>query len=64
MSPASALDSPAGPPHEEAPQLPCWLTEAEVEAIIVMCASSPRSAGDVERRLFAKLGEVFRAFRR
>ena len=45
-------------------QLPCWLSEEEAEALIMLCASSPRSAGETERRLFAKLGEICRAFRR
>ena len=66
MSVVAMLEPPETKPEEpELPvQLPCWLSEEEAEALIVLCASSPRSAGEVERRLFAKLGEISRAFRR
>lgn len=64
MSPLGSLEQPAERLCEGEPQLPCWLTEEEAEALVMMCAASPRNAGEAERRLFAKLGEMLRAFRR
>lgn len=40
---------------------PLWLTQREAEALLVLCAASPISAGPGEQELFVKLGDYFRA---
>lgn len=56
------------PEQQDAPAedatLPLWLTEKEAEALLILCASSPRSGGMKEREIFGKLGDLLRAFRR
>lgn len=44
------------------PQLPLWLTEKEAETLLTLCAASPVSGGEVESEVFARLGELLRAF--
>jgi hypothetical protein len=51
-------------PVEAAPMLPVWLTREEVEALISMCATAPEASEATERELFAKLGQLYRAFNR
>ena len=38
-----------------------WLTSREAEALLVLCAASPVSAGPGEQYLFQKLGDFFRS---
>lgn len=54
------LPSPAAEPEA----LPCWLTEEETEALIMLCATSRLNGGKIEREIFGKLGDLIRAFRR
>lgn len=42
---------------------PLWLTPREAEALLVLCAASPVSAGPGEQDLFVKLGDYFRLHR-
>ena len=42
---------------------PLWLTLHEAEALLVLCAASPVSAGPDEHDLFMKLGDFFRSCR-
>lgn len=46
----------------EEPQLPLWLTEGELEAIICLCAASAGSGGSLEPLIFRKLSDTMRAF--
>lgn len=57
---AKLLETPTATPRT----LPLWLTEDETEALILLCATSPRNGGPLERELFGKLGDLIRAFRR
>jgi hypothetical protein len=43
---------------------PLWLSEAEAEALISLCATSVISAGDLEHHLMSRLGQHLRAFAR
>jgi len=49
--------------ERHAERLPLWLSEAEAEGLLALCAASPASAGDAEGALFARMGELLRAFR-
>jgi hypothetical protein len=44
--------------------LPIWLTRAEAEALITLCAGSPQASQVAEDELFVKLGDLYRAFHR
>jgi hypothetical protein len=44
-------------------ELALWLTEAEAETLVGLALVSPGEGGPAEPALFAKLGELLRAFR-
>ena len=46
------------------PCLPLFLTESEAEALLELCSNSTLIRTEHEQRLFAKLGELLRCFRR
>jgi hypothetical protein len=50
------------PNTPDARTLPLWLTEREVEALVMLCAASGAYCGDIEDVLLGKIGEIFRAF--
>jgi hypothetical protein len=43
-------------------RLPLWLTEAEAEALLMLCAASFADAGSLEADLLARLRDTLRAF--
>jgi hypothetical protein len=43
--------------------LPLWLTAAEAETLVVLCAGSLAHHGEAEDDLLNKIGEILRAFR-
>ena len=43
-------------------ELGLWLTEKEANLLVAMCAASRVEGGKEEHALFAKLGELVRAF--
>jgi len=43
--------------------LPLHLTEAEAEALLALCSTSPLVSTEHERQVFLKLGELLRGFR-
>ena len=59
---APAISPPSTTPAP--PALPCWLTEAEAAALIMLCATSRMNGGSIEHEIFGKLGDLLRAFRR
>ncbi len=45
------------------PRLPLYLSEAEAELLLRLCAVSPACGGLEEDELFSRIGELLRAFR-
>ncbi len=45
------------------PRLPLYLSEAEAEMLLRLCAVSPACGGLAEDELFSRIGELLRAFR-
>ena len=58
------LDWSSSAPPTTTPALPCWLTEDEAAALIMLCATSRMNGGSIEHEIFGKLGDLLRAFHR
>lgn len=58
LSPSPAADLLA---VYDQPRAALYLTRAEAEALLTLCAASPATAGPLEDDLFGRLGELLRA---
>ena len=56
-------DDPESDRERCASPRPLYLTEAEGEALLLLCTATPVIPGEIERVLFAKVGKLLRSFR-
>ena len=49
-------------PRRSLAELALWLTEAEAEALLTLCAMAHGNGDPVEHRVFEKLGACLRAY--